>query len=507
MLYKIYPPIGIARVGNSSTGFFIGPETPEALGTELQADGSERPVERFKDETFRVKRQAARFRIFEFDEAGGAGRPARFPAGTVVEWTVALANKKDAVVRNSGPTPEDPTNPPPPLPTLDNTRANRAIAAQATVKAPLAEPVRLEGSYLTGTPRQEGVFLGELRMDRDGNLLVLGGRGISRSPEGKPIGDEVIGGEQGGSFYNNRGWYDDVSDGSVTAEIRIPGQPVLQATPAWVAVGPPDFAPATAAVVTLYDVLFQVAIDRGERTGPARPSFSRDVWPMLRRAAGLAWVNRRPTGPLPSYWSGFSTDWAALSDASPAAASLRQQMAQRLKDIRPRRALANFNLRKWQQAVLDAWVAGDFVGDFDGKVPDEGVVSPETLTRTALDATAGQGFFPGIEAGIVVTNPTLYAEPFRIASHVRPGDLTALMALPWQADFLDCAGNWWPSQRPDVAAQPANPQSFLSWIRPLDRSDSAYRDLVANFGRLGVIAPRKVGGQDVLVEVDRDPTF
>ncbi len=31
----------------------------------------------------------------------------------------------------------------------------------------------------------------------------------------------------------------------------------------------------------------------------------------------------------------------------------------------------------------------------------------------------------------------------------RPGDLTALMALPWQADFWDCRDGWWPAQRPD----------------------------------------------------------
>src|SRR5262245_26543151 len=177
MIYKIFPPIGVARVGNSPDGFFIGPETPGALGSDLGTDGAEAPLSRFKDDAFRVKRQAARFRIFEFDDAGGAGRPAQLPPGTVVEWTVSLANRKDAVMRGGTPVPESAAGPPPPLPRPDPARANRAIAAAATVRAPLAAPVALAGSYLTGTPQEEAVGLGELRTDPAGHLLVLGGHG------------------------------------------------------------------------------------------------------------------------------------------------------------------------------------------------------------------------------------------------------------------------------------------------------------------------------------------
>jgi hypothetical protein len=500
MVYKIFPPIGIARVGNSPDAFFIGPETPGSLGTELQPDGTERLVQRFKDASFRVKRQAARFRLFEFDR-GNRGRPASLPSGSTVRWTVELVNKKDAVIRNAGPTSENPANPnPPPLPTLDATRANRAIGAAGSPAPFGTAPTQLSGSYLTGTPLEERVLLGELLTDPSGNLLVLGGHGVSRSPEARPIGSE----SGGGGFYNNRGWYDDASDGKVTAEISVPGEAPVTAR-AWVVVAPPDFAPATDAIVTLYDVMFQVALERQEVTAPARPSFARDVWPMLRRAAGLAAVNRRPAGPLPSYWSGFSTDWPALGDPA-GSAQLRQAMAKRLRDVRPRQDLRNFSLRRWQEGVLDAWVAGNFEKDFTGTLPDAGVLAPDVLTRTVLDATAGQGFFPGIEAGLIVTNPVIYAEPFRIASQVQSGDLTALMALPWQADFLECAGIWWPSQRPDVAAQKNDPTTFLPWLRPIDPEDG-HRDLVTNFGRLGVVAPSVVGGVEVLVEVDRDPTF
>src|SRR5712671_1391611 len=107
MIYAIYPPIGIARVGNSPGEFFIGAETPDSPGMELLGDGSEQPVTRRKDAGFRMKRQAARFRIFEFDDAGGEGRPAQLPAGASVRWSVTLANKKDAVKRDPDPVTED----------------------------------------------------------------------------------------------------------------------------------------------------------------------------------------------------------------------------------------------------------------------------------------------------------------------------------------------------------------------------------------------------------------
>ncbi|MEO8427646.1 MAG: LodA/GoxA family CTQ-dependent oxidase, partial [Verrucomicrobiota bacterium] len=58
---KIHPAIGIARVGNSPTEFFIGPELP---GKHKQPFGG------YKDAQGRIKRQAARFRLFGYDSHG-----------------------------------------------------------------------------------------------------------------------------------------------------------------------------------------------------------------------------------------------------------------------------------------------------------------------------------------------------------------------------------------------------------------------------------------------------
>jgi hypothetical protein len=53
---RIHPAIGIARLGNSPDAFFIGPERPGVVHSGP-----------FKDEKGRIKRQAARFRLFGYD--------------------------------------------------------------------------------------------------------------------------------------------------------------------------------------------------------------------------------------------------------------------------------------------------------------------------------------------------------------------------------------------------------------------------------------------------------
>jgi hypothetical protein len=109
----------------------------------------------------------------------------------------------------------------------------------------------------------------------------------------------------------------------------------------------------------------------------------------------------------------------------------------------------------------------------------------QSLTRAALEGAVGQGFFPGIETGRIATDPTIYRLPFdfRLAEGVlEAGDLTALMAQPWQADFAKCAGNWWPSQRPDLAPQADG--TLALWQRPVAPLDhSSFVSNVQRFPR------------------------
>lgn len=121
--FKIHPAIGCARIGNSEE-FYLAPEQTGTLPIECDAQGREivdkngAPVHvsQFKESgnPGRIKRQAARFRIFVYDENQPdsdrelkIGDTFPFPLntsttgpqiveGTVIDiaWTVHLANKK-----------------------------------------------------------------------------------------------------------------------------------------------------------------------------------------------------------------------------------------------------------------------------------------------------------------------------------------------------------------------------------------------------------------------------
>src|SRR5262245_49139754 len=84
-LYKIHPAIGIARVGNSPDEFFIG---PERVGEQPDPPGG------FKDAQCRIKRQAARFRIYAHHDDGTVQEITADEAE--ITWKVHLVNKKAA---------------------------------------------------------------------------------------------------------------------------------------------------------------------------------------------------------------------------------------------------------------------------------------------------------------------------------------------------------------------------------------------------------------------------
>ena len=276
---------------------------------EIAPDGQESPVSRYK-EGGRVKRQAARFRVFQYlqDASGALQLVGEVTADDArIEWRVDLVNRKAALDHN-----RDPSQPALPR--------NTDIVDRARLVIRNAQPVSISGrnqgaEEFNGAFLGEPVYLGELRTDGKGRLLVLGGRGRSNSvPPGADIKD----------FANNDRWHDDVSDGPVTAIVTLPGQePVAVQHPAWVTVAPPDFAPLITSIVTLYDVAFQAGIDKGALAPAARPSFRQHIKPLIERAADMRWVNAFDK------WNDLaSPDLAALADTGPAAAGLRSQVAE-----------------------------------------------------------------------------------------------------------------------------------------------------------------------------------
>jgi hypothetical protein len=479
MTYRIYPSIGIARLGNHPSQFYIGPEIPDVPGFDIDAQGNETPIVHYKVGNDQIKRQAARFRLFDVPSDGGAPREAQLPAGAIVEWTVHLVNKKGAIVRPNGP-PPDPQRPQ----LADNSAPLLIDPGPRLVSGANGGAVKFD----TGEFKNRRVPLGELRTDGKQNLLVLGGFGFSSSPTNERLQ----------SFYTNLGWHDDTSDGPVTARVRLPdGTTIDDTAPAWVIVAPPHFAPEIQGVVTLYDIMAQVGNASLGVPRPVQVSFTKDVFPLLLRTRRLRWVNGS------SNWSSVSEDWQALANDSAAAADLRSQNAGFVRGTEG--VLSEVFLTDLQNFVLDEWGAGRFQSDWAG-IPQPGTtVTAEGMTRVALQFAVGQGFYPGIEAGIIAKDPTLYLNPFEFRldhTQAKPGDLTALMALPWQADFTACGRNWWPSQRPNDTFPSATSTNRVEWSRGIND----YLAMVNNFPELAFVTAQKdAAGNVVFAEDQRAP--
>lgn len=503
MKYSIFPPIGIARLGNSSEAF-IGPERLGSAGTELTAGAPE--VDRFKDTAFRFRKQACRFHLVESNDDGTNPQIFVPGPGTTVKWSVRLVNKKDAVVRPPMP-PSSPV-----LPVANPARSNRLIDTGAqTVTGASAARQTLQGTYLT-----KQVLLGEAWTDESQRLLVTGGVGDSDSPENVPLANEGLDSPRPDSFYNNPGWHDDVSDGTIGAEITFGDDSTISANSAWLVVGPPDPARSGLPVTSLYDVIRQVAIDQTWINGDTTTSFTKDIYPLLANARSLRWTHvdestinsGGPLSPQPN-WASLSDDYAALSSPGTNSAQVALRRDEVGKLIKIQGLLRQYRMRQFQLTHLDRWVAGNFTSDWLGLPPIQTDITPQGLLHSALGQCAGQGFFPGIEGGRIVTMPSIYSQPFNFRfdpAVLRQGDITALMALPWQADFLECVYDWWPSQRPDLA--PQSNGTYEWWNRPFTDIETDHRNMVENVMKLGVIRTvQSPSGGESAVEEGRDPSL
>lgn len=564
--FRIHPAIGVARVGNAPDAHFIGPEHPGIPANWAPEGGA---FSSFRDNAGRIQRQAARFRVFEYDEddRGRLSSPREVRIGgdiVDIEWRVHLANRKasfftfhgqsgasDAYATRSGKPATAPEKSGPDRPNRRNANVPEADRARLLEIDPGEQAVSNErpGPAILTNPNSNVPFihdLGEIRLDEAGRLLVLGGHGVSGSAADPPgIIDE---------YANNDTWFDDVGDGSVKARIRLADGSVADADAAWVLVGPPDFAPGIGNVVTLYDTLWDIAVrtlpasehqiftegrlrDLGEqkRAWAAgggrslqgyRPSFTREIYPLLARAFAARHVHD-PGEPSASYhhtlikwerlespdsgrekdkgrdlrgmifrymrnpsssdvdWEamprGLGDDYDALAEGQPKPTSFLSQT-------------------QIQYALLEQWAKGEFISDWPGEepgIPVPGEVTPEGLDRAALESSVGGPFFPGIEVGWLIRRPELYAEAFRLkvprspggssepplrvgAIPFLPGFFTQQMALPWQADFYDCHKEelegpdgslrlymWWTAQRPDDVF-PAGATERARWVRAFD---------------------------------------
>lgn len=525
----IYPSIGIARVGNSPTGWYLGPEVPDPLPL---------PPGSYRDETGALKREAARFRVYGLNAAGIVVREL---TGTDAEiaWTVRLANTKAAWYGFQLALDIPEASAPGSIPTtLRNPMISdrRALAITPTARS-IAGASQPEQRFDDGSFMGIRVYLGSVLTDAAGRLVVLGGHGVSASY----IDAVAV------TFANNDTWFDDVADGPVTAQVRLAGR-ALPVEPAWVVVAPPNYGPCRKSVRTMWDLMRDLAVRSGWLRRPKRPSFTHDIWPIFERMAGLQWVNEGFAAGFG--WKGMfeltPATIARLASADPSDAAWRKVLANQFRTgsldrddtvdswapvpwpwiygdamnqppaLSPRQ---HSSLSDLQRAQLQQWAVGDFDADHDPdrpvprRIEDVPVAAQgDTLTKAALDFCLADAFHPGCEMTWPVRQIAMYRAPFRLAHAPAdwvepdygmtltyaaaaapdgclgpqvPGGISRWMAVPWQCDTASCRSGYakaydpyvptfWPARVPNQVLTREDYAIVMDEAQPLEARQAAF---------------------------------
>jgi hypothetical protein len=478
--YRIHPAIGVARIGNSPTEWFDGPEVPTIDFVP--------PYGAYRDANDLIKRQAVRFRIYECDfEEANPTAPVSVreitDADAEIQWHVHLANLKsftsDPQTSDNIPQPNDPG-----ITTIAGLNQSRdVIGSVFGVQVPL----------------------GQLLTDEAGRLRVLGGFGAAASPSGAPLN---------GLF--NAGWYDDAADGPVRATIRLRGSgemPPVDA--AWVITGVPAYAAPVMDIVTMYDVVYDLAVRHLGLVLPA-VSFTNDVFPILQRIVLTQWVSASARqghghGQPGDFLDPALFDLLKSDDQTPGSnpRRARERVFRKLRNPSggaggnmpalkgsPSPTSPNatgFTVTPTQYEVMSRWSRGDFDADWNGPpvtVPFD-QLPPEQQTAALDKATlwtgVGGSFNPGIEVSDMFARIACFERPFRVHSQLRAGTFTKDLSVPWQSDFTACGTGWWPGARPNAVT--ADGQNFHEW------STFGMSEMVEFWWKLGFLAERTLPNQ------------
>jgi len=597
-VYRVHPAIGFARVGNSQA-YFLGSETLPGLPV---ADGSAQtgglPIRPgtesetitsndLRDRNGALKRQAARFKIYQYPKEQAASYPCccgeEIQVGSVVDgkqvtniiWTVHLANKKaNAYIFNSdlGEAVYQKVN-------ADKLQVrnvsegedlNNAARLKKLVIDPGPRAIRgtdetqvcfdktTPASFWNGgmeikqrndypksfpdnsftplyTPVGKIESLGELETDKQGRLIVTGGYGKACAwyqADGKPypllqgvIAPGVVGN------VNENGWFDDTSDGPVSAVLVFDDDSVHTAHDAWVVVADPSFAPQIANVVSLWDDIYDSwvrkldlcpQIFRHKFQDHYQPYFEQDLSLLFSSVSLQRWTTNLPQRAIEAHDA--VRNIAASDDPDETIltglAFIRDpNNATQSSSGAPFMPLAGGDIGKsfltvtlTQYFFLTQWNRGQFRKDSVSQLGPG-----ELLDKSVMANCMGGGFAPGLEMTFVVRNPSLYQEnwretgagPFRIRARqfdynaaqsnqplltagyvplhpgpdgllpaaLEPGDTSKFMALPWHTDFNACATH-------NAEPNPSN-STTLYWAWPAQRPVQIYRAEDVVDGQLG----------------------
>ncbi|MFD7659273.1 LodA/GoxA family CTQ-dependent oxidase [Actinosynnema sp. NPDC059797] len=370
--FRIHPSIGFARVGNSEE-YNLAPETMAALplpdgsesgtlgGLPLRLDGATITNGDVRDGDGKLKRQAARFRVFAYSPAdaerypSGAGE--EITIGSTVDgkevadivWTVHVANKKansyllEAPGTTALPTIwqyRDGRTPPQRNPAVDGVpddpvrvrkltvdpgpRAIRGTEKGSVVMGKDGHATFGKGARVVPLPDYPKSFpsdsfqrlyepsgpidaLGELATDDHGRLHVVAafGRAVAWCPqdssEHHPLTSDV----------DNDGWFDDTADGPVNATLVFTDDSTAEVAGAWVVSTDPRYAPQTLNVVSLWDDIYDTWVRQldlvpelfhdGRFDRGYAPAFDQQLHPIFQAARVQRWNTDLPAGAIESH--------------------------------------------------------------------------------------------------------------------------------------------------------------------------------------------------------------
>jgi hypothetical protein len=470
-IYKIHPAIGTARIGNSAE-YYLAPEAPGALpldpnsGKPIYAGGGPGvPAQNiFHDASGALKKQAARFKVYAYDNANPADLGTRVAVGTTkiggktvtgIEWTVYLANKKaswfqfqeltgSGLAGDAGYLANNAANPGgnnQSLPynplrsnvlfglsddpaTIDDPKRRQLILdpGPRTVSGPNANPQEFNVAA-KGLQPFEITTLGRILTDGESNLIVLGGNGSSGTTD-RPIQLSV----SPNDYANNSGWFDDISDGPVSGALVLEdGTKLPIDVAAWVLCGPPKYAPEIVNIVTMYDTMYDIFVrlfglnpslyQNGQFQSSYQPNHDAEVTPILKRpnlyryVAAIGSVGIGNHARLPTYTSQQFAQIVegVLRNPADTNADKNEDGLPLMPRVAGDNPLSDFQrsnfltLTATQYFILSQWAKGVFAS---GSPPAKG--EGMALDQATLQNCVGGAFCPGIEMTWICRNTTIY---------------------------------------------------------------------------------------------------
>jgi len=476
----IFPPIGIARIGNSKK-YFLASEIP---GVEPETkDG-------YKDAKGCIKKQAVKFKVYAFDKYGNALGEIT-SKNSKINWHVHVANVKSAwyEFNNALDLPQAgiPSQP-----------RNRTITEREQLAIKPA-PIEINGENVEDCSNRfdDGEFygkkvnLGSVETDNKGRLIFIPGNGESESKDNEPAT----------TFANNEGWHDDTCDGVIRATVEIDGQ-LLEANPAMVAVTPPNFGPGLFGVVTMNDVVQDLFIREMDYPDSAAKGvvFYQHIFPILERMTNTQWVNE---GFSMLFGHNSPSDFTnhtflkLLENPGADAKDIREKVFAWFRDpsskiFKPQQVppfygdgfgeykdlpIVDLPITQTQYNRLKKWSKGNFTtGELETKKVFEDLTLEEqidSLNQAPLEECLGGPFHPGIELTWPMRVKQMWKAPYRLnvvekgentvlnfgpllspqialsekgpLSKSGPGSLTRWLGVPWQTDEASCLSGYNPS--------------------------------------------------------------